>query len=139
MLMTIGSTAFEVAPLNMHGLEGSGVTEYAIKDVAGAEPPLEYVGEGANTLRIAGRLFPLKFGGLGEYGRLDQARTSGEPQYVMRGDGKPLGWFVIERLTERHSFLDARGVGKMIDFDVELRRSPGPLDGAFFSIVAGLL
>lgn len=139
MLMALGPIAFEVAPMNVHGVDYSAETVWVEKPVAGAEPPLEFVGEGANAWTLVGRLFPHKFGGLDDLGRLHQARASGLPQYALRGDGKPLGWVVIERVTERSTYLDRQGVGQQIDFEVQLRRAHKPTDGAFFAIVSGFL
>jgi phage protein U len=39
----------------------------------------------------------------------------------MRGDGTPFGWYKIVNITERSSFLDRDGVGRMVDFDLNLR------------------
>lgn len=68
---------------------------------------------------------------------LDQMRASGKPQYVMRGDGKPLGYFAILSASTRSSFLDRNGVGKQIDVSVKLRRAQAPAPQSYFSLFAG--
>ena len=52
-------------------------TRLAEKPVVGASPPLEWVGEGPETWAIHARLFPHRFGGLGDLKKLGSlgART----------------------------------------------------------------
>lgn len=123
MLYALGAVAFEVWPLNTDAVERRADTQFVPKPVLGRRPPLEFVGEGAETIRMSGRLFPQKLGGLAELELLDEQRRAGKAMPLMRGDGKPFGWFVIESLIERSSYLDQRGVGKVIEFDISLRRA----------------
>lgn len=137
MLMKLGPVAFQVWPFNATGMSHTHETSFAEKPVVGARPPLEWVGEGPETWTIQARLFPAKFGGMEDLQKLQQARTSGKPQYLVRGDGKPMGWVAIERVTERASYLDSKGVGQIIDVDIEVKRTGKPSDGSFFSIMSG--
>lgn len=138
MLMMIGPVQFQIAPLNATGWDQTRETDYVSKAILGGRQPLEYVGEGAATLTISGKLFPERFGGLTALEVLDAARASGIPQWLMRGDGGLMGWVVIERVTERNSYLDRDGVGRVVDVDIGLRRVGIPLKAAFFSALAGL-
>jgi len=139
MLYSLGSLSIEVAPFNVHDVSETGSTEYASKPVAGAEPPLEYVGEGANEMSLSGKLFPMAIGGLDELELLTQMRVSGKPQYLMRGDGTPIGWFAITQVSSRSSYLGGQGVGRQIDVSISLTRSQKPSAQSFFSLLAGLI
>lgn len=139
MLMLLGPVRFEVAPMNAHDIMHSHASDYVAKPVMGASEPLEWMGEGAETWVIRGRLFPHRFGGLGDLRLLYEARRSGLPQYMMRGDGAQMGWVVIESVTERSSHLDGGGVGRMIEFDVTVRRASAPVAGLYFSILRAVL
>ena len=139
MLYQLGSIAIKVAPFNVSEVSRDGATDHVAKPVIGVEEPLEHVGEGANTWVLSGQLFPRKLGGLDELEALHQMRASGKPQYLMRGDGKPFGWVVIERISDKSSYLDGRGVGQVISVTINLRRSSKPTNGSFFSIISGLL
>jgi uncharacterized protein len=138
MLYALGGVAFEVWPLNTHEVEKSSEAGFAEKAVVGRRPILEFVGEGPQTFRIGGRLFPQKLGGLDELRALDEHRINGKALPLMRGDGTPMGWFVIESLRERSAMLDARGVGKVIEFDVSLKRADKSSGGSLFSILYSL-
>lgn len=136
--MMIGPVKFEVAPFNVHAVSHDHETAFVEKPVLGAMPPVEWVGEGAETWSLQGRIFPQRFGGLGDLRLLQEARVSGQPQYMMRGDGALMGWVVIERVSERSSYLDRGGVGKVIEFDISLRRAMAPAAGLYFSIMEAI-
>lgn len=139
MLMTLGSLTMEVWPFNPTEADRDSGGDYVEKPVMGRRPPLEWVGEATETFNISARLFPAKLGGLDGLSRLNAMRQSGSPQYLMRGDGRPLGWFVVENVREHSEYLDAKGVGQVIDVEISLKRSDAPGIGGLFSIISGLL
>lgn len=138
MLMVLGPVQFEVWPFNATDYEHGHESAFAEKLVLGTRPPLEWVGEGPETWTIKARIFPRRFGGLEDLKKLFQARASGRPQYLMRGDGAQMGWVVIEKVQERSTFLDAKGVGQVIEVDISVRRSAKPSNGSFFSLLSEL-
>jgi hypothetical protein len=138
MLLMVGPVMFEVQPFNMDAHTHSHESTFAEKPVVGARSPLEWVGEGQETWTVRGKVFPHRFGGMGSLALLYQARAAGLPQYMMRGDGILMGWVVIERVNEQSSHLDAGGVGRMIEFDIALRRCTAPSAGSYFSVLSGV-
>lgn len=138
MLMSLGPIKFEVFPFNATEYSHDHESSFAEKPVLGARPPLEWVGEGAESWSITAKIFPHKFGGLGDLKKLYQARAAGRPLYLMRGDGSQMGWVVIEKVSERSSYLDAQGIGKVIEVDISVRRSAKPSNGSFFSVFSGV-
>ena len=138
MLMTLGPIRFEVYPFNATEYDHGHESNFVEKPVLGARPPLEWVGEGAESWSIKACIFPHRFGGLGDLKKLYQARAAGRPLYLMRGDGAQMGWVVIERVAERSSYLDAEGIGRVIDVDIAVRRAAKPSNGSFFSLFSGM-
>jgi phage protein U len=138
MLMTLGPIRFEVYPFNATEYDHGHESSFVEKPVLGARPPLEWVGEGAENWSIRAIIFPHRFGGLGDLKKLYQARAAGRPLYLMRGDGAQMGWVVIEKVSERSSYLDADGIGRVIDVDISVRRSAKPSNGSFFSVISGM-
>ena len=134
MLMSLGPIRFEVYPFNATEYDHGHESGFVEKPVLGARPPLEWVGEGTESWSIRAIIFPHKFGGLGDLKKLYQARAAGRPLYLMRGDGAQMGWVVIERVAERSSYLDAEGIGRVIDLDIAVRRTGKPSNGSFFSL-----
>ena len=138
MLMSLGPITFEVWPFNATGYGHDHEASFVEKPVLGARPPLEWVGEGPENWSITARIFPHRFGGLGDLKKLYQARAAGRPLYLMRGDGAQMGWVVIDKVSERSSYLDAEGIGRVIDVDIAVRRSAKPSNGSFFSLFSGM-
>jgi uncharacterized protein len=134
MLMTLGSVTFEVQPFNTHEYSHTHQTDYVDKPVVGARKPLEFVGDGDETWTISGRLFPKKLGGLNGLARLASARKSGVPQYLMRGDGRPMGFVAILSVTEKSTYLDVDGVGKIVEFEVTVKQAGAPGIAGFVSM-----
>lgn len=126
MLYQLGALVFEVAPFNVDSVEKTSSTDYAWKPIVGAPERPEWVGEGAETLTFHGRLFPEALGGLDEMKLLHRMRISGVAQHLMRGDGEAMGWFLIEKVVERSTYLNGVGVPRMIEFDIEMRRTWRP-------------
>lgn len=108
MLYQLGALSIKVHPFNVDKVQREAATDYVPKPILGTEPPMEYVGEGANTWRLSGQLFPKVIGGMSELALLHAMRESGRPQFLLRGDGVPFGWVVIARVSERSQYLFER-------------------------------
>jgi len=139
MLYMIGPVAVDVYPFNAHEVAHDAKTDFAKKSVLGRRQPNEHVGEGDETLKFSGRLFPEKLpGGLETYELLHALRAAALPQLVMRGDGAVLGWYLIESASDKSSFLGPNGVGQLIEVDISLIRDDPPDAATFMSTFAGL-
>lgn len=139
MLYMLGPIAFEVWPYNTHEVSHDAKTDYAAKDVLGARRPNEYVGEGDETIKLSGRMLPEKVAGALEMHDMMQGiRQSGQAQFLLRGDGTPLGWFVIESVSTRSKHLNGSGVGQFIEFDILLKRDDPPQAAGAFAMLAGI-
>jgi phage protein U len=138
-LYQLGAIQFQVAPVNVSEVSRETGSDFAAKDVMGAPRPREFVGEADERLTFAGTMFPQKFGGLSGIDTLQSIARAGQPQMLMRGDGAVFGWYVIEKVTDKHSYLDVAGVGRMIQFEIELVKSPNAASAAsMMSTLVGL-
>lgn len=137
MIAALGPLVFEIAPVNLHGITRTAGADFVDKPVLGRRPPLEFVGEGPETMSLSVKLYPERFGGISSLELLDQMRKSGIPQYFMRGDGRPAGFFVITSVTEKSSYLGPQGIGRVIDVDVALRRAGAPAASGLFALLEG--
>ena len=131
MLMQLGEVTFEVAPFNADSVNRETGYDFASKDVMGRRRPREAMGEADEYVDISGTLFPEKFGGLSTMDTLHKMRQGGTPQILVRGDGLKMGWFLIEKIREKSTYLDAQGVGKKIDFDIQLTLADKPSAGDY--------
>ena len=128
MLMMIGPVQFKVAPVNVTEYSRTHTASHVSKPVMGARPPMEWTGEGDENWTVRAILFPQKFGG-------ENALTI---LSLMRKSGGLMGWVVIDAVSERSSYLDGNGVGKVVEVDIALRMSSAPLADAFFSTLNGV-
>jgi len=138
MLLQIGPLQFDIAPMNAHQITRERDTDYARKEVIGRRKIYEHVGEGDDKLTIIGKLFPFKSGGSGALQLLHTLRETGTAQYVMRGDGYVMGWFVITKVGEVHQHLSTDGVGQQIDVTILIERADSPGAVAAFASLFGL-
>lgn len=139
MLYALGPVLFEVWPVNVYEVTRATEAGFVEKPVLGRRPPLEFVGDGRESISLAVKLFPEKLGGLSSLDQLDAMRQSGQPQYLMRGDGVPLGWFLLDKVSEKSTFLGPAGIGRVIDVDLGLSRADAPSASDYFAVIAGVL
>lgn len=129
----------------MHEIEHITSADWARKELAGAAVQREWVGENDESISLRGKVFPhfiragmtgdaaYRSGGLSHLDALDTLRRLGTGHLLMRGDGVPLGWYIIETLTRGHSFLDDHGVGQVIDFHATFQRVPKPGEATYYT------
>ena len=138
-LLSLGGIIFEVAPINLHEIETTVGADYAEKDVVGAAKPREYMGEADTTITLSGKMFPQKFGGLGGFAALQLMAQLGVPQMVVQGSGAVWGFYLIDKVTRTDTYLDAGGVGRIVEFEINLIRSPqGPTMSGMISQISRL-
>lgn len=125
MLYAFGSVLFDTAPLNVDQVDRQTGGDFAEKAILGRTPAFEYVGETAEELRLLGKLFQA-FGGDEAWDELHQLRRDGRPQYLLRGDGRAMGWFLIFGIRETARYLDGQGRGRVVEFEIEFRRGDRP-------------
>jgi phage protein U len=139
MLMALGPVTFEITPLNPQAVDRTTQASWVEKSVVGRRPPLEFTGDGPETIRIEAKLFPEKFRGLSSLATLDTMRGSGVPHFLMRGDGVPVGWFAVEQLSEKSTYLDAKGVGRVIEVEIQCKRLDAPSADGYMAALLSLI
>lgn len=138
MLAQLGPVQFTVAPMNFNEQSHETGSSFAEHPVLGRRPSLEFVGEAPERWTIRGKIFPQRFGGLNELEALKAMSRSGEAQFFMRGDGVPMGWVAVEKVQEKTANIADGGVGREIEFDVELKRCDAPDAAGVFNTLVSL-
>ena len=138
MLYMLGGVVFELVPTNLDAATRERGQDWAAKAIVGAQKPREAMGVADAPVTLSGKLFPHRYG-MGDLETLADMAQGTAPQMLIRGDGTVLGWHCVERVKEKHAYLDAEGVGRVIDFDVTLTQSPTDAGaGAMMSLLQGL-
>lgn len=141
MLYQIGSVQITHSGLNAHEVSRQAGSDFAEKDVIGMLKPAEAVGEGDDVLKITCKVFMQNaIGASTAMDQLDQMRLAQQPVICVRGDGYNYGWRRITNIEEKHRKLDLSGVGKVIEFEVTLKKHAKPDAGSIvqqlFSVAA---
>lgn len=135
MLFQIGPLTLDTFPFSADSFDHQGGADLAAKDVMGGLRPREHTGEADDSVTISGQLLPTKLGGLAEMELAFSLSTSATPVPLMRGDGRVLGWYVIEKVSEKHTDLTRFGVGFVVRYTLSLTKVG--TDGAMGSGAAG--
>jgi hypothetical protein len=135
MLFQVGPVGIDTFPLGPEGFNRNSGADLAAKPVMGGLQPREYMGEADQGITITGRVLPTKLGGLPQIDQLHALSSAGTKVPVMRGDGKVLGWYAIESVTEQHKDLTMLGIGFVVAYTLELVKVD--TDGALGSAQGG--
>ena len=150
MLFQLGTVTIDTpGPFNATGTEEEFGADFATKPVLGAEPPSEFTGPQNGRFTISGKLLPYFFDKHGQGTGLDQIEAlrimakSGQPQLLVRGDGRNMRWWLIKRVRQRDDHLSEEGIGQEIAYDIGLESSPRPASASgmlatFVSLVRSL-
>jgi phage protein U len=144
MLLNLGSVVFEILPIGLDEINHGATASFASHAVLGDMPPLEFTGKGPETWHIRGTLMP-EFsanagvgdgsGGLSDIDALHAMRQSGQAQPLVRGDGTPMGYVVLTRVTERSRKLNAQGIGRIIEVEIDVTATTSTPAAAAQSII----
>lgn len=104
----------------------------------GQDDALQSTGNGPDTIRLSGVIYPEHRGGTGQMDAMRALGAQRIPQALIDGRGRMLGSWVITRLDERGGIFAQRGVARRQEFEMELRRAPDDAAGAV-GIVASIV
>lgn len=90
-----------------------------------------------HTLFLEGNIFPRRLGGEAELELLNGLNEAGLPVLVMQGPRKR-GWYVVRAVSEKHQFIDERGVGRKVGVKIVLESSAPPSGGAALAMITRL-
>ncbi len=124
MYAMLGDVRFEVLN-SFTSLEAEHAATFAKHDVLQGRPRLQAMGNELTTLRFSLKLHWRLGNPDTAYNGLLAAKESQQAQALVYGSGRFVGWFVIERLTERTLMQDGRGRTAAREVDVELTEFAG--------------
>ena len=120
--------------------------DFAVKPIVGAQQPREFVGPSDTRLVLSGTIFPFRYAAAGgssgqtEIAQLKAYAAAGEPLPVTRGDGFPMGYYIVEKVQLKHSKLAKTGLGRQQEFVLQLAQTPtGPSQATLLNIFTGLI
>ena len=135
MLFQLGAVTFDTHPLNADESDETFGHDFAVKAVVGARQTRESMGPSDHHFSLSGELRPYflvrngQSSGLGDIDTLKAMAEAGDPQILVRGDGKNMGWWLIEKGSLKCTKLSFQGIGQVIHHSVDLVESPTAGDG----------
>lgn len=142
MLYQVGPLTIDTFPFSIESVDHEVTGDFAKHDLINARRGYEPVGPGDETLDLSGEILPFHIGGMSQI-ELAQALCDAQaPQFVMRGDGAVLGWFVVAKVRAKHGGrvpIGPNGVGYVVGHDLRLERVPDPGASAGSGLIASVL
>jgi len=126
MLYAIGPLECDTFPFEVGSVERETTADFAKHALVSAPEDYEFAGRGTSSLTVSGQLLPFHIGGLSELETAHALCEGGQPQWVFRGDGRPLGWYVITKVKEKHKHISPTGIGFVIEHELNLERVDDP-------------
>lgn len=132
-VLAIGPAVFEILPLSLQRITEMTRANWASVPRFGRAAARQLVGFGDDSFRIEGLFFNSDFGGFEDYMLLKRLQAAGEPLDLLGGAGADayatvFGPVVILQVGATHEYIGEGGVGRKVEFDVELAPSG---DGAY--------
>lgn len=122
-----GAVEFSTFPLAATSMDLQAGTDTASKATMGGMKPVEFTGEGDESIKISALTYPSKFpfvGGLEAVEKLHDLRKTGRRLPLMRGDGHRFGMYFITSIGEAHRELMKDGVGFKVKFSISFQKVP---------------
>ena len=122
-LIALGMFVFGMESLPYQALERRTDWRHGLTDRLGARPAGQFLGPGAYAITLTGILVPEITGGYGDIDRLHEMGDTGELYPLVLGTGKVLGDFRILAVDDRWSDIVAGGLGRNVEFAVDLEKA----------------
>ncbi|ACL55609.1 phage tail protein [Methylobacterium nodulans] len=140
MQYSVGVLTFDTFPFSVTGAEREDGEDYAKHDLLNRRRGYEHEGPADDVLTLSGEFLPFHIGGMSELELARDLKNSGSPQYVMRGDGYALGWYVITSIKDSHADAIAPdGVAYKVKYEIKLERVDDPGEDAGAGLIASLV
>lgn len=120
IMMGLGGYFFSVDTASYQTLERATDYRWASQDRLGRGPAHQFVGQGDDTITLAGVIYPHYKGGLGQVDAMRAEAAKGQPLDLVDGFGKVWGVWVIRSVRDRRSQFLGNGAPMRIEFQVEL-------------------
>lgn len=121
--LILGFFPFMVSTATFEELTESTTYEWAELKPIGQAPVLQYVGPGAPSIAMRGRLMPPFTGGAENIRRLRAMAELGVPLNLIAGTGLYLGRWVIEDIQSTGRFHVSSGSARLEDFSLKIKKA----------------
>ena len=122
-LMVLGLFVFSLETLPYAEFQRNQDWRHAEAERHGARPASQFLGPGEDAITLQGSFPPGVAGDYASLTRLREMAASGDAWPLVDGAGEQLGLFRIVKIDERRQHLVTGGMGRVIDFAIDLKRA----------------
>lgn len=122
--MMLGGYAFGLDTAAFQELNRNSTWRWPSQDVFESRPVLQFTGQGKETIKLPGIIFPEYWGGIDQLDQLRALADEGETQTLVDGRGNIVGEYVITEIDERQSTFAQAGIARRQEFTITLERAP---------------
>lgn len=122
VMMRLGSYSFGINTAAYQQLTRTTEYRWPGQERMGQRNALQYTGSGAETISLAGVVYPQYRSGLGQLDAMRTEAGEGKPLMLVDGRGRIHGRWVIERIEETQDAFFIAGAPKRQRFTMQLRK-----------------
>lgn len=127
IMLQLGFFQFSIDDATYQRLNRSTEYRWARQSRIGANDALQFTGYGPETIEMEGVIYPHFKGGLKQVDRMRTQAGIGIPLPLVSGQGRILGLWVVEGITEGQEVFARQGVPLRQDFTMRMSRYDGGL------------
>ena len=121
-MMKLGTFRFCIYTAAYQELNRTTNYKWGEQAVFGAWDNLQFLGPGEDVMSLTGVVYPEFQGGTGQINDLRALAETGQPQLLVSGIGKILGYWVINSISEGQTKFAAFGVPRRQEFTINIRK-----------------
>jgi|GEM_PF-200832 len=121
-MMSLGGFKFGIYTAAYQQLNRSTQYKWGEQEVFGGWDNLQYLGPGQDTQTLTGVIYGEWNGGFQQIDKLRALAAKGEPQLLISGTGRIMGYWVINQIDEGQEKFAAFGVPRRQEFTINLRK-----------------
>ena len=127
IMMQLGFFQFSIDDATYQRLSRSTEYRWARQSRIGSNDALQFTGYGPETIEMEGVIYPHFKGGLKQVDRMRTQAGIGIPLPLVSGQGRILGLWVVEGITEGQEVFARQGVPQRQEFTMRMSRYDGGL------------
>ena len=127
VMMQLGFYQFALDNAVYQSLSRSSEYRWSRQTRIGSNDALQFTGYGADTIEFTGVIYPHFRGGLKQIDKMRRQASLGVPLPLVSGQGKVLGLWAVEAVTEGQQVFAKQGAPLKQDFTMRITRYDGGL------------
>ena len=122
MMMILGVYRFCIRSAAYEAFKRQTEYNWQSQNRIGAEPAMQFVGGGEDTISLEGTIYPHFRGGLRQVSLMRAQAGLGRPLFLISGNGAAFGRWCITEVGEEQTVFMRDGAARKVEFHLTLKR-----------------